>query len=131
MDKEKLEKLVELLEKRAEIDAAKIPGRPQYDQSRFWVWSMDDESDCGTPGCALGEWTAAHPDVWEMGISGPVRTEWAKEPYFGWCPFNHAAREFDITLTQAMSLFHSYGCGGARNAQQAADYLRKWIEEPT
>ena len=104
MNAEKLLKLADIL------DAAHAAGR-QYDQRCFYYR--------GAPSCAWGYWADAHPGRFRIEDSeawDPRRALW------------DAAKEFDISEDDAFELFGYWGCGRAITAEDAARYIREFVE---
>ncbi len=74
-------------------------GEPTYNQRAHM-------HDCGTPSCALAHWYAYKGQSW---LDGQV---------------DEVLEEFEITPHESLLLFSGDGCGGARNAHEAASFIR-------
>lgn len=109
MNATKLLALADLLEARQGLS-------PDYDQTVF-------THSCGTPACALGHWACAHPDTWgwKDGI-----------PFLRSSPecsvFRAATLEFEVSFAEALLLFGSTPCVLRDTAEQAATFIRKFVE---
>lgn len=98
---------------------------------------------CGTPACALGHY-AARRDL--QSIFKPFKGKWAGfvslvEPryeidpdgdnYFSAHDVDYDEKEvlehFEIDDEQARELFSGEGCGGARTAFEAAEYIENFV----
>lgn len=82
--------------------------------------------DCGTPACALGHWAAANKRRFKYDRRSGIVALLDD-------PENIAvsvigAREFDLSMGQAVELFSGWGCGEARTAKQAARYIRTFVK---
>lgn len=87
-------------------------------------------ADCGTPACALGHYAAANPNRWETSYDARSAHKWnpVRRDLGGDNSMSHAMEEFGISDDQARELFSANGCGNARTAKQAADYVRGFVE---
>lgn len=116
-----LETVDERNRKQTEKEAATKPVHRRaifaYDQHMF-------RHDCGTPGCALGEWAALHPKRWRWYQQG-----FMPELVNGCGAITSAAKEFNITFDEAADLFDGEGMGQAKTATAAAKFLRGFIRE--
>lgn len=113
MNKELLLELADILDRAdAEHEAR---GEPGYDQERF-------AHSCGTAACALGHWAAAHPERWSI---NPTRLTLHSRTCAD--ALEGAKIEFGLAPSQVYVLFDSDGCGGAKTAKQAADYIRAFV----
>jgi len=83
--------------------------------------------DCGTPGCILGNFAAAHPRT-QLAASIKTLTGVVFEQaslYFGLDrAYSGLGRHFE-----AVELFAEDGCGGAKTPAQAVAYLRKFWQK--
>jgi hypothetical protein len=82
-------------------------GERPYDQ-------MDFAHPCGTPSCALGHLRFAYS---RSAVLTPVTFE------ASWAQHLKAKNFIDWDM-----IFGAYGCNGAKTAQQAADYIRFYVE---
>ena len=95
--------------------------------------TMDEFCDdfCGAPGCVFGHY-AARGDLqsefridkikqnslyWIFGLRGPV-----------YIHSDDISEHFGITRKQAYELFDIDGCGNARTPEEAAAYIRRFID---
>lgn len=89
---------------------------------------------CGTPACALGHY-AAREDLQErfqLRSANDRADEWAYvyDRKTGACvAYNSEVvmTHFDIGWFHADALFGVAGCGDAKTAKQAADYIEWWV----
>jgi hypothetical protein len=76
--------------------------------------------DCGAPACAWGHYA----------LSTPERIErFVKPGYDGSASanYNDARTEFRLSRQDWSELFEQDGCGEAKTAKQAADYIRAFV----
>lgn len=90
-------------------------GEPIYRQS---LW----QHPCGTPACALGHYAAHTPSRWKFGAYGQPHLS-----YVDGGPLESATIEFGISFDEAHLLFAADGCGEARTASEAANYIEAFI----
>ena len=99
-----------------------------YKQS-LWV------HPCGAPACALGHWAAANPHRYRLvpatvggnpyeDVGTIIRKSSGEE--IG-VEDSITMREFALDASEANDLFGHYGCGGAKTAQMAAEYIRDFV----
>src|SRR5262245_31017735 len=108
---ERLMQLALVLDTADEVHVAKH--EPTYDQTVI-------HHECGTPACALGHWACANPDRWIM----KSYTCFMRGSY---SPRTDAMNEFALNMSEYDELFSSYGCGRAKTAKAAADYIREFV----
>lgn len=82
--------------------------------------------DCGTPACAFGHYAAAHPKRFAISKRDgfPVLMVAGVYPFYG---LDAAKEEFELSQSEVIELFGGNGCGGAKTALQAAQYIEKFI----
>lgn len=121
---ERLRQLAQILDRADQ--QCKEHRKPAYNQKRYL-------HRCGTPACALGHWAAAHPDRWDVFIDGgptlkKLDPDNITSGLIAFITVEHAAYEFGLTVPQARELFGSHGCGNAKTSQEAAAYIRAFID---
>ena len=109
MNAEKLLKLADIL------DAAHAAGR-HYDQTRFYYR--------GAPSCAWGYWADAHPERFRIAEDIVPLLKHGSTGLF----LSDAAQDFGISEADACELFGCWGCGRAITAEDAARYIRDFVE---
>ena len=103
-------------------------GERTYKQSA-WV------HPCGAPACAFGHYAAmpmnrrrfvlSPPPFQSDGVGQITRRNGDDvDPFWN---DGFAAREFGVTSDEADKLFAHNGCGGAKTAQMAAEYIREFV----
>lgn len=112
-----VERLLELADV---LDAAHERGT-NYDQKMFFH-DLYSGHPCGTPACALGHWAYANQDRWENCYNTPTLKHRRNVSIF-----DAVHEEFGLNSTQASELFGGYGCGFAKDAKQAAAYIRDFV----
>lgn len=85
-------------------------------------------NECGTPACALGHY-AAREDLQDtfclrLGGASPGRAN-VFNGFF--CDHLRVLKHFGLTGPQARQLFSSMGCDRARTANDAADYIERFV----
>jgi hypothetical protein len=86
--------------------------------------------DCGTPGCAFGHYVC-RPDLQSAFVSEERSGEFhvvdaqtgKSVSYYGRTVQEH----FDFTAEEISELFDAHGCGGARTAADAAQYIEAFV----
>lgn len=105
-------------------------------------FSMELIHSCGSPACALGHYAARSdlqqtfmlsPEAWGFRLIGTGPEDWLL--FDG----KEVCEHFDITEEQARELFRDSnyedygeipcGCGGAKTAIEAADYIERFVAE--
>jgi hypothetical protein len=103
------------------LEAADIAERnADYDQ-RWFI------QPCGTPGCLLGGYAAAHPERWEFldGVIPVLKGGDSAEDYL-----DAVTSEFNLKSWEWTELFEREGCNNAgTDGKKAAAYVRKFVEE--
>lgn len=90
---------------------------------------MLEVSLCGSPGCAIGHY-AARPDLQDLfgiGTRGflSLRATGAEiSPYS-----EYVCDHFGISANDAFRLFNMAGCGGAKTAVRAAEFIERFVAE--
>jgi hypothetical protein len=90
---------------------------PAYDQTRV-------THSCGTPACAGGHWDASPQGV-AIGrrAGGSVYRTYGREvSVLPWTTV------FALTDNEEYSIFGHRGCGGARTAKDAAEFIRAFVK---
>lgn len=88
---------------------------------------------CGAPSCALGHYASMFPNRFTLDtfnyygaeIDGSIRTKRGGKNVG--IDDKLVLREFAISDDEAYELFDVDGCGGAKTAQLAAAYIRKFV----
>lgn len=90
--------------------------------------------DCNTPCCVLGHYCARHDIQRQFRLCDGI-TDALIIDLFGedLVQYNHPAilRHFGITADEAHELFSVDGCGKAKTATQAQEYLQRFITRHT
>ena len=96
-----------------------------------------DTNLCGTPACALGHY-ASRTDLQRKMRIAQLGKEWfTGVPLYGLRYNNNRAVGFDdrtildhfgITRDETYELFDGYGCGGAKTAIEAAQYIEDFVQ---
>lgn len=86
---------------------------------------------CGTPGCAYGHY-AGRPDLQDIiRISGQciyyTKRDDAGDNVFADYDDKEICEHFGFTEDEARELFREDGCGGATTADEAADYIERFV----
>ena len=108
MNAEKLLRLASIL------DAAHAAGR-HYDQTRFYYRRA--------PASAWSYWADAHPVRFRIVGGAPLLKH--RSTGVSLCD---AAQEFGISEDETCELFGHWGCGRAITAEDAAQYIRDFVE---
>lgn len=102
-------------------DAAHIEKHePTYDQQRY-------VHSCGTPACALGHWAAANPDRWYVGVDSQGDPDIFLRAADQMSLDDASCAEFCLTSREEARLFGLSGCSHARNAKDAAAFIREFV----
>ncbi len=86
--------------------------------------------DCGTPACVLGCYAVRHDlqRTFKPALGYTMSMRLFRDEYriIG-CDSDEVLKHFDIYAEEAMELFGSTGCGGAKTPQEAAAYIRAFV----
>jgi hypothetical protein len=100
-----------------------------YDQQHFVIAADMLSLMCGTPGCLLGGYAAAHPETWVLKRSEfvhamvPMRRDCTSIDQSAWI-------EFGLTSEESALLFDGDGCGDAgKDGHKAAAFARQFVAE--
>ncbi len=106
--------LLELADILDQADAERLAnGAPQFNM-HF------EQHDCGAPACAWGHYAVSTPDR---------KAKFVKVNRYGAnANYNDARIEFNLPRLDWWELFDHDGCGGAKTAKQAADYIRAYVQ---
>jgi len=116
------------IKKKRLLNAAKATREMEnFHDFSMGAYGKQTDHPCGSPMCVLGNYAHRRDlqDAFSLGKDGSLRKRggrkglWFADPYV----LNH----FGITTEQAYELFSTYGCGDARFAGQAADYIENFV----
>lgn len=79
---------------------------------------------CGAPACAIGHWAANTP-TWSIDAKNELIER--DDPALRELPFFGAGLDFELNSVQLSVLFEGGGCGRAKTAKEAADYIRDFV----
>lgn len=89
------------------------------------------QHSCGTPACALGHYVA-RTDLQSAFLPPPIGARYRINDVNGLMlyPFGPLVLgHFGLSETELEELFDEEGCGGAKTAVEAAEYIEKFVNE--
>lgn len=93
------------------------------------------DHECGTPACAFGHYAGRQDlqSAFRIAFDGRL-SAYNIETTDGhevWWDSDCVREHFDITEAEARELFFAYGCGDAKSASEAAEYIERFVARHT